>query len=168
MATFFRGDTIVNVDRVNKVQRGGTMVRYRCLVIGGNTRGCAGYGIGKADSPREATDIALRKCKQNVFFVDRFRGSGLSRDLVGRHNSCKVILRAVEPNQGLNGHPLVMDILTYFGITDCVSKTHGNRNVYSVVRATFKAIMTHESMEEIALKRGKRLISLERAARLQI
>jgi ribosomal protein S5 len=61
-----------------------------------------------------------------------------------------------------------MDILTYFGITDCIAKSHGNRNIYNVVRATFKAIMTHESMEEVALKRGKRLLNIERAQRLQI
>jgi small subunit ribosomal protein S5 len=144
------------------------MVRYRCLVVGGNTQGCAGFGIGKAHSPREATDIALKMCKRNIFFMDRYQGAGLSRDLVGKHNSCRVTLRAVEPNKGLNGHPLVMDILTYFGITDCVAKSHGNRNIFNVVRATFKAIMTHESMEEIALKRGKRLLNIERAARLQI
>ena len=33
-------ETIVRVDRVQKVQRGGTMVRYRALVIGGTFRIC--------------------------------------------------------------------------------------------------------------------------------
>lgn len=162
------GDCIIRVDRVNKVQRGGTLVRYRSLVIGGNANGCAGFGIGKANSPKEATEVATRMCRRNIFFIDRYQGSGLTRDLAGRHNSCKVILRAVQPNRGLRGHPLVEQILLYFGISDCSAKTHGNRNIYNVVRATFKAIMTHESMEEIALKRGKRLINMERAKRLQI
>ena len=162
------GETIVRVDRVQKVQRGGTMVRYRCLVVGGNANGCAGFGIGKASSPAEATQVAIRMCKRNVFFVDRYQNSGLSSDLVGKHNSCRVLLRSVEPNIGLKGHDLVTLILTYFGITDCSAKTHGNRNIYNVVRATFKAICTHESLEEIALKRGKRLLNLERAKRLQI
>jgi len=94
--------------------------------------------------------------------------SGLSSDLAGKHNSCRVLLRATEPNVGLKGHDLVTLILTYFGVTDCSAKTHGNRNIYNVVRATFKAICTHESLEEISLKRGKRLINLERAKRLQI
>ena len=162
------GETIIRVDRVQKVQRGGTMVRYRCLVVGGNANGCAGFGIGKASSPAEATQVAIRMCKRNIFFVDRYMGSGLSSDLVGKHNSCRVLLRSVQPNIGLKGHDLVTLILTYFGITDCSAKTHGNRNIYNVVRATFKAICTHESLEEIALKRGKRLLNLERAKRLQI
>ena len=162
------GETIVRVDRVQKVQRGGTRVRYRALVVGGNANGCAGFGIGKAASPAEATQVAVRMYKRNIFFIDRYMGSGLSSDLAGKHNSCRVLLRATEPNMGLKGHDLVTLILTYFGVTDCSAKTHGNRNIYNVVRATFKAICTHESLEEIALKRGKRLINLERAKRLQI
>jgi small subunit ribosomal protein S5 len=159
---------IVRVDRVQKVQKGGTMVRYRALVVGGNARGCAGFGIAKANSPQEATQLATRQCKRNIFFVDRHKGTALTRDLAGRHNSCKVTLRAVDVNYGLHGHPLVSDILLYCGITDCTAKTYGNRNQYNVVRATFKALMTHESMEDTAMKRGKRIMNLERAKRLQI
>jgi ribosomal protein S5 len=54
------------------------------------------------------------------------------------------------------------------GITNVVAKAHGSRNHYNVVRATFKALLTHESLEEIAMKRGVRLINLQRARRLQI
>lgn len=161
-------ETIVKVDRVQKVQRGGTMVRYRALVIAGNLNGCAGFGVAKANAPNEATAAAARVAKRNIFFIDRYLGSGLTSDLAGRHNSCRVALRSVNPNRGLNGHPLICEILKYFGITDCSAKSHGNRNVFNIVRATFKAIMTHESLEDIALKRGKRLMNLERAKRLKI
>jgi hypothetical protein len=37
-----------------------------------------------------------------------------------------------------------------------------------VVYATFKVLMTHESLEEIAMKRGKKLLNLQRARRLGI
>lgn len=161
-------ETIVRVDRVQKVQRGGTMVRYRALVIGGNLNGCAGFGVAKANAPNEAAAAAARIAKRNIFFVDRYMNTGLTTDLAGRHNSCKVTLRSVNPNRGLHGHPLILEILKYFGITDCTAKSHGNRNVYNVVYATFKAIMTHESLEDIALKRGKRLLNLERARKLNI
>lgn len=160
--------TVIKVDRVQKVQRGGTLVSYRALVVGGNLKGCAGFGIGKASAPNEATKAAERACKRNIFFIDRYNGSGLTSDLAGRHNSCRVALRSVEPNRGLHGHPLILEILKYFGISDCSAKSHGNRNVYNVVYATFKAICTHESIEDIALKRGKRLVTVQRAKRLQI
>lgn len=161
-------ETIIRVDRVQKVQRGGTKVRYRALVIGGNLNGCAGFGVAKANTPQQASFAAARMARKNIFFIDRYEGAGLTNDLAGKHNSCKVALRAVDLHRGLKGHPLIVEILKYFGIADCSCKSHGNRNVYNVVRATFKAIMTHESLEEIALKRGKRLMTLERAKRLGI
>ncbi len=159
---------VVRVDRVQKVQRGGTMVRYRALVIGGNANGVAGFGVAKSNGPQEAAEAAARMCKRNIFFLDRYKGQGLTTDLVGKHNSCQVILRSVSRNYGLHGHPLIQEICKLFGLTDVSSKTHGNRNVYNVVRATFKAIITHESLEEIALKRGKRLLLLDRAAKMQL
>mmetsp|Transcript_21510 Transcript_21510/g.36704 ORF Transcript_21510/g.36704 Transcript_21510/m.36704 type:complete len:586 (-) Transcript_21510:60-1817(-) len=158
----------IKVDRVQKVERGGTTVRYRALVIGGNGNGAAGFGIGKALSPNEAIVKACKHCKRNVFYVDRYLNTGLSYDLAGKHNSCKVVLRAVRPDYGLHGHPLICEILKHAGITDATSKSHGNRNPYNVVYATFKALMTHESLEEIALKRGKKLMNLQRARRLGI
>jgi len=161
-------EMVVRVDRVQKVQRGGTLVRYRALVIGGNTNGCAGFGVAKANAPNDATVLASKMARRNIFFVDRYNNAGLTTDLAGKHNSCKVLLRSVRPEYGLRGHPLILEILKFFGIADCSAKSYGNRNIYSVVRATFKALCTHQSMEDIAFKRGKRLLTLERAKRLQI
>jgi len=162
------GECTIKVDRVQKVERGGTTVRYRALVIGGNGNGAAGFGIGKALSPNESIIKACKHCKRNVFYIDRYLGSGLSYDLAGKHNSCKVALRAVSPDYGLHGHPLICEILKYAGISDASSKSHGNRNPYNVVYATFKALMTHESLEEIAMKRGVKLLNLQRARRLGV
>jgi small subunit ribosomal protein S5 len=157
---------LVTADRTIKLWRGGRLESYRALVIGGNLNGCAGFGVGKATEANKALDHASRMCKRNIFFVDRFQNKGLTRDLVGKQNSCIVQIRSTD--NGLRGHELIRDILKRFGITNAVGKSHGNRNPYNVVRATFKALMTHQSVEEIALKRGKRLVSIDRAIRMQI
>jgi small subunit ribosomal protein S5 len=146
--------------------RGGRIESYRALVIGGNLNGCAGFGVGKAFEPEDAVEIACRMARRNIFFVDRYRNSGLTRDLVGRQNSCRVFLRATD--NGLRGNPLCCEIMKLMGISNVVAKAHGNRNHYNVVRATFKALMTHESLDDIALKRGLRLVNLQKAKRLQV
>ena len=159
-------EMLVKVDRTTKLWRGGRLESYRALVIGGNLNGCGGFGIGKSGDPLLAVDIAGRMCKRNIFFVDRYQGDGLTRDLVGKQNSCKLLIRATD--NGLRGNQLACEILKRFGITNAVVKAHGNRNPYNVVRATFKALMTHESIEDIALKRGKRIVSIDRAMRMQV
>ena len=156
---------VIRVDRNIKLWRGGRIPSYRALVVGGNLNGCAGFGVGKSAEARTAVLAASRQCKRNIFFVERYQGNSLTRDLVGRSNSCKVVLRAT--NQGLRGNPLCSEILKYFGITNCSSKAvSGQRTQFNVVRATFKALATHESMEEIAMKRGRRLLTVDRGRRV--
>lgn len=159
-------EMLVDVRRGTKLWRGGRLESYRALVIGGNCNGCAGFGIGKSPDAMKAVELAGRNSKRNIFFVDRHQGDGLTRDLVGKMNSCKVIVRATD--NGLRGNELCAEILMRFGITNAVCKAHGNRHPWNVVRATFKALLTHESLEDIALKRGKRIVSIERALRMQI
>lgn len=161
-----RGEMLIRTDRVCKMWRGGRIESYRALVVGGNLRGCGGFGIGKAFEPEDAVEIACRMAKRNIFFVEPYRGRGLTRDLVGRQNSCRVYLRATD--NGLRGNPLSCEILKLMGITNVVAKAHGSRNHFNVCRATFKALLTHESLEEIAMKRGIRLINLQKAKRLRI
>lgn len=103
--------------------------------------------------------------KRNIFFVERYQ-NGLTRDLVGKQNSCKVTIRARQ--NALMGNELVREILKRFGIVNASAKVYGKRNPFNVVLGTFKALMTHESLEEISLKRGVRLMNLEKAKRLQM
>jgi small subunit ribosomal protein S5 len=159
-------EMLITVGRTTKLWRGGRLESYRALVIGGNTNGCGGFGIGKSWDPVLAVDVAGRNCKKNIFFVDRYQNDGITRDLVGKQNSC--IAKVMSRDNGLHGNPLMREILKRFGITNASCKAHGNRNPFNVVRATFKALMTHESLEDIALKRGKRILSLDRAMRMQV
>lgn len=159
-------EMLVGVNRSIKLWRGGRLESYRALMIGGNCNGCAGFGIGKSSDPIKAVDLAGRRAKRNIFFVDRYQGDSLTHDLAGKMNSTKVLIRATD--NGLRGNELCTEILKRFGVTNAVAKAHGNRHPWNVVRATFKAIMTHESIEDIALKRGKRLVSIDRAMRMQI
>jgi hypothetical protein len=74
----------------------------------------------------------------------------------------------VSPDYSLHGHPLIAEILKYAGVSNATGKSHGNQNLYNVVYATFKALMMHKSLKEIAMKRGKKLLNLQRARRLGI
>jgi len=159
-------DMIVDISRVQKVTRSGTIVSYRALVVGGNTRGVAGYGIGKGAEPDVATASAKRMCHRNIFFMTPYQGSGLTHDLVGKHNNCKVVIRAVSQGYGLQGNNLIQDILLAFGVTNATAKAYGRRNIYSVVYATFKAIAGHQDLESVSLVRGKKFLNMDRARRL--
>jgi len=161
-------ELIVKVDRVQKVTKGGVIMSNRCLVTIGNNKGAGGFGMGKGPSPQEAMTLASRNARKNLVFVDRYSNSALMHDLVGTHNNCKVVLRALPPGMGMTAGPLIREMLEMMGIADCSAKAYGNRNPYSVVRATFKALKMHEGLEVIARKRGKRVMELARAKKLHL
>lgn len=67
---------------------------------------------------------------------------------------------------GLRGNPIAREILKRFGVVNASCKAHGSRTPLNMVTATFRALMTHESVEEISLKRGRRMITIDRDIRL--
>mmetsp|Transcript_30431 Transcript_30431/g.69665 ORF Transcript_30431/g.69665 Transcript_30431/m.69665 type:complete len:415 (-) Transcript_30431:225-1469(-) len=161
-------EMVVATDTVQKVTKGGSVLSFRALVVGGNLRGCGGFGTGKADTPQKAVLAASKMCKRNLTFIDRYKNCALVHDLAGKQNGCIVRIRAVNPGYGMKASETIKHILYYMGVTDACAKAHGNRNPYSVVRAAFKAIRTHRSISDICLARGKRYVSAERAKRLQV
>lgn len=94
------GEMMITVDRTAKLWRGGRLYSYRALVIGGNLNGCGGFAVGKAKDPIDAVANASRKCKRNIFFLDRFHGKSLCQDLVGKCNDVKMVIRATNNGKG--------------------------------------------------------------------
>ena len=157
---------LVSVDRGNHNWRGGRLISFRAMVVGGNGNGCAGFGVGKGNTALKAMINAGHESRRNIFYVEPYLNNRFTSDLVGRHNSCKVVLRTTR--NGLRGNVLCREILTRFGIVHASCKAHGNRHPWSVVYATFKAVLGHECLEDMAMKTGRRLTTLDKMLRMRL
>ncbi|DAZ98053.1 TPA: hypothetical protein N0F65_001928 [Lagenidium giganteum] len=156
---------IVHVDKVQKVTTQGNILRFRAMVVVGNMRGCAGYAVGKAASVQEAIDRGTLLAMKRFTYIDRFDDRTLYHEVNGKWNSCTLFLRPAPTGKGLTVSDTVACVLDCFGITDVVSKCHGQRNPYTVIKATFDALSKHQTAEEIALKTGHSLVELSKLAR---
>ena len=58
--------SFAQVDRVQKIITGGSILSYRVLVVVGNARGAGGFGLGKALDPATATARAIRAAKKSL------------------------------------------------------------------------------------------------------
>ena len=58
--------SLAQVDRVQKIITGGSILSYRVLVVVGNARGAGGFGLGKALDPATATARAIRAAKKSL------------------------------------------------------------------------------------------------------
>eukprot|EP00615_Pteridomonas_danica_P008349 CAMPEP_0114358844 /NCGR_PEP_ID=MMETSP0101-20121206/22570_1 /TAXON_ID=38822 ORGANISM="Pteridomonas danica, Strain PT" /NCGR_SAMPLE_ID=MMETSP0101 /ASSEMBLY_ACC=CAM_ASM_000211 /LENGTH=400 /DNA_ID=CAMNT_0001502087 /DNA_START=1 /DNA_END=1203 /DNA_ORIENTATION=+ len=154
-------ESIVAVDRVQKIIKGGSIMSYRVLVVVGNAKGAGGFGVGKAADPGTATTRAVREAKKNIIVVDRYKNTALVHSVEGSHNSCRVVLRAVPPGRGGKAGKVVSTILEQMGIADFTGKAHGRRQPAAVVRATFKALARHTSLADISRSRGRRILDVQ-------
>jgi small subunit ribosomal protein S5 len=156
---------IVHVDKVQKVTTQGNILRFRAMIVVGNRQGVAGYAVGKGASPPDAILRGTKLAMKNFTFVDRFDDRTLFHEVRGKWNSSTLFLRPAPQGKGLTVSDTVACVLDCFGITDVVSKTHGQRNPYTVIKATFNALAKHETAEEIALKTGHSLVEISNLAR---
>ena len=151
---------ILNTDTVQKTMPGNRVLTHRALVVIGNLRGAAGFGMGKGQTPPDAINAAFRSALRNLTHIDLFDNYGLAHDLHGKHNSCHAYIKATPRSRIMVASPFAQAILTRFGISSASVKIVGRRDPYAQVRAVFNAVAKHENVDEFARDRGQRYLDL--------
>jgi small subunit ribosomal protein S5 len=80
--------------------------------------------------------------------------------VVGQFGSSQVVLKPAAPGTGIIAGNAVRAVLEAAGLKNVVAKTLGSRKHNNVIRATFDALLSMETKELVAAKRG---ISFEHA-----
>jgi small subunit ribosomal protein S5 len=152
---------VLDQDAVQHTMRGGRVYAARALVMLGNLRGSGGFGVGKAQSPAEAVQVAFREALRNLVHVDLYDNFGLAHDLYGKHNNCRAYIRATPVSRNMVGSSLSCAILERMGVASASVKLVGRRDPYAQVRSIFAALKTHENIDEFARDRGQRYMTLK-------
>lgn len=152
---------ILNTDMTQKTMPGGRVLSHRVLVVIGNLRGAAGYGMGKGKDPKTAIEAAFRDGLRNLLHLDLYDNFGLAHDVYGKHNSCHAYIRATPRSRTLVASNLAEEILTRFGIGSASCRILGRRTPYAQVRAVFNALGKHGNLDEYARATGDRYLTLQ-------
>ena len=62
---------------------------------------------------------------------------------------------------GIKGSDLLYGLLSSLGVQDAICKVYGNKNPFSVTQAVLKALSQCSSLEEQAIRTGRRYFDLE-------
>jgi small subunit ribosomal protein S5 len=155
-------DTVVAINRVTKVVKGGKNLSFSALVVVGDGHGVVGFGVGKAKEVPSAIKKGIEAAKKALIRVP-VQGTTVPHPVVGKFGSGSVLLKPAPDGTGIIAGGAVRAVVESAGITNVLTKSLGSANPHNVVRATFTGLSQLKDPVTVARLRGKDLEQLEAA-----
>ena len=146
-------ETVVYINRVAKVVKGGKNFSFSAVVVAGDGSGKVGYGTGKAREVPPAIQKASEQARKEMVKIPLIGGT-VPHLVWGRWGATRVLLRPASPGTGVIAGGGVRAVMESAGVADVLTKIVGSRNPINVVRATFNAIDLLMTREQVQRLRG--------------
>jgi small subunit ribosomal protein S5 len=150
-------ETVVHINRVAKVVKGGKNFSFSAVVVAGDGSGKVGYGTGKAREVPPAIQKASEQAKRYMVHVPLIGGT-VPHQVWGRWGATRVLLRPAAAGTGVIAGGGVRAVMESAGVQDILTKIVGSRNPFNVVRATFDAIARLMTTEQVRRLRGGEVV----------
>ncbi|HVA27091.1 MAG TPA: 30S ribosomal protein S5 [Candidatus Baltobacteraceae bacterium] len=147
-------ETVVRVNRVAKVVKGGKRFSFSALVVVGDRKGKVGYATGKAGEVPEAIRKAVERAKKNLITVPMVEQT-IPHEVTYQIGAARVMLKPAAPGTGVIAGGSMRAVLELAGIHDILTKRLGTTNPINVVMATVDALRSLKTAEKTAALRGK-------------
>ena len=132
-------ESILQIDRVTRVTKGGRQLRFRVSVVIGDGKGRVGFGIGKSSEVMTGVQKAIADAKRNLITVPIFEDS-IPHAVTYKFKSSKVLLFPAPEGKGVIAGGAVRKVLELSGVKNILSKMHGSRNKLNSAYATIQAL----------------------------
>src|SRR5579859_1566583 len=132
-------ETVVQVQRVSKVVKGGRRFTFRALVVVGDRAGHVGVGLGKSAEVPDAIKKGVEDAKKHLIEVP-LQGTSIPYMVRRNYGASEVLLKPGAPGTGVIAGGAVRAVVEAAGIRDILTKSLGSSNALNTVHAAVQAL----------------------------
>jgi small subunit ribosomal protein S5 len=147
-------ETVVAINRVAKVVKGGKRFSFSAIVVIGDGAGTVGFGLGKAKEVQSSIQKGNAQARKNLTKFP-LAGDTIPHEVIAKFGSGKVWMKPAAPGTGVIAGGGVRAVLEAGGVKNVLTKSLGSANDFNVVGATLECLRQLRTSEDIAKLRGK-------------
>ncbi|MFH0963280.1 MAG: 30S ribosomal protein S5 [Planctomycetota bacterium] len=149
-------ETVVRINRVATVVKGGRRFSFSALVVVGNRRGRVGCGFGKANEVPDAVEKAVQDAHKHLVDVPVHDGT-IPHLVWGEYGAAKVVLKPAPPGTGVIAGAAVRAVVVAAGVRNVFTKSIRSANPVNLVKAAMNGLTKLKTVEQVEKLRGVKL-----------